>query len=72
MSEHGPAPTPLFVVRGEASAEQVAALTVVLQALGAGAPSEGGASSEWSAPHRRTRGPLRPGPGAWRSSGLPH
>ncbi len=71
----GPRP-PLFVVGGTATDEEIAALTVVLQAAPAAtadAPQQ--SRREWSAPHRllnRLAGrPLRPSPGAWRSSSLP-
>jgi len=73
--EPGDARPPLFVVKGNASAEEVAALAVVLQALaaGAGTRASGPASRpEWSAPHRLMGpAPLAAGPGAWRSSSLP-
>ncbi len=64
---------PLFVVRGDASVEEVAALTAVLQGLAAAgtgrAPQR--PRSEWAAHHRRLRATYPSGPGAWRSSGLP-
>jgi acyl-CoA carboxylase epsilon subunit len=66
---------PLLVIKGDASAEEVAALTAVLQAMAAAgaAPAEGRRKprSEWSAHHRRMSRPLVAGPGAWRASGLP-
>jgi hypothetical protein len=66
---------PLFVIKGEATAEEVAALTAVLQAMAAaGAAADEGESrprSEWSSPARRLRAPLTAAPGAWRASGLP-
>ncbi len=76
--EHGPE-APLVLVRGDASAEEVAALVAVLRvAAAAGAAGSAAAEdrppAEWSAPRRRLRGPFAPpatGPGAWRSSGLP-
>ena len=64
---------PLLVVRGDASAEEVAALVAVLQGLAA-ASAEGEPPkprSEWSAHHRKVRTPLAPGRGGWRSSALP-
>jgi hypothetical protein len=83
VSEHSgrsPAtgPTPeerraLFrVVRGAPTDEEVAALTVVLAALAA-APRPGPrpAPTAWNDPAARLRGPLRVGPGAWRSSAWP-
>jgi acyl-CoA carboxylase epsilon subunit len=64
---------PLLVVKGDASAEEVAALVAVLQGLAAA--SAGGDAqkprSEWSSHHRKVRTPLAPGRGGWRSSALP-
>ena len=64
---------PLLVVKGDASAEEVAALVAVLQGLAAA--STGGDTpkprSEWSSHHRKVRTPLAPGRGGWRSSALP-
>jgi hypothetical protein len=66
---------PLLVIKGDATAEEVAALTAVLQAMAAAGAAGGEEQrkprSEWSAHHRRTRRPLPAGPGAWRASGLP-
>jgi hypothetical protein len=60
------------VVRGEPTAEEVAALVVVLSAAGgeptAAAPPA--APSLWASGGRARRAPL-PGAGAWRASGLP-
>jgi Acyl-CoA carboxylase epsilon subunit len=64
---------PLLVIRGDASAEEVAALVAVLQAM-AGSAAQHTSSprpSEWSAPRRRLRPPLAAGPGGWRASRLP-
>jgi hypothetical protein len=63
---------PLFVVKGDATSEEIAALTVVLQAT-ATAPTAAPKPPrpEWSAPHRLVRRPQHAGPGGWRSSGLP-
>jgi acyl-CoA carboxylase epsilon subunit len=70
----GPEPL-LFVVKGDASAEEVAALAAVLQAMAAAAATGGEAERpprpEWSSPARRLRAPLGAGPGAWRASALP-
>ena len=64
---------PLLVVKGDASAEEVAALVAVLQGLAAA--NAGGdvqkPRSEWSSHHRKVRTPLAPGRGGWRSSALP-
>ena len=63
---------PLFAIKGDASAEEVAALTAVLQGLAAAAvPGSAPPRSEWSAHHRKVRTALPSGPGGWRSSALP-
>ncbi len=66
-----PARPALRIVRGDASAEDVAVLTALLAAAGgddepAGPAPRGG----WRDPARVLRRPLYPGPGAWRSSAL--
>jgi len=63
----------LTVVRGEATPEEVAALTVVLRSVAAASaePPAPRPRPEWSAPHRAVRRPLPTGPGAWRASALP-
>jgi hypothetical protein len=63
----------LRVVKGDATPEEVAALVAVIAALGSG-PAEVKAKprSTWADPAHRRRTPLPHGPGAWRSSGLPH
>ncbi len=62
------------VAAGEPSAEELAAITVVLAAAAARrklpAPIQA-ARSQWSARDRLMRPALRPGPGAWRASGQP-
>jgi hypothetical protein len=65
--------TPLFLVKGDASPEEVAALTVVLQGIAAAAApaDEPEATPEWSAHHRKLRRSYPSGPGGWRSSALP-
>lgn len=64
---------PLFLVKGDATPEEVAALTVVLQGIAAASvPVEEPVSvSEWSAHHRKVRSSYPAGPGGWRSSALP-
>jgi acyl-CoA carboxylase epsilon subunit len=64
---------PLLVVKGDASAEEVAALVAVLQGLAAATPAGDAPKprSEWSSHHRKVRSPLTPGRGGWRSSALP-
>ena len=50
--------------------EEIAAIVAVFSILTAPAPRPVGHQHGWSSP--RLRSPLRPGPGAWRASGLPH
>jgi Acyl-CoA carboxylase epsilon subunit len=65
----------LAVVRGSASAEDIAAVVVALAGVrheppaGTGAPT--GRRYEWHSRSRMLRQPLAPGPGAWRASALP-
>jgi hypothetical protein len=60
----------LQVVRGEPTAEELAALTVVVAALSGRRerprPIPVGA---WASPAGAHRRPLHPGPGGWRASG---
>jgi hypothetical protein len=66
--------TPLLVIRGEATDEEVAALVAVVQGLAAAAGTAAPPAprpSSWAAPARRLRAAHHPGPGAWRASGLP-
>lgn len=67
------ATTPLFLIKGDATAEEVAALTVVLQGIAAASvpPEEPEVISEWAAHHRKLRATHPSGPGGWRSSGMP-
>ena len=63
----------LRVVKGDATPEEVAALVAVIAALGSGpAAEQPKPRSTWADPIRRMRTRLPHGPGAWRSSGLPH
>ena len=62
----------LRVVKGDATAEEVAALVAVVAALGrGGAAPPRHRTPEWSAHHRKVRRTLPHGPGGWRSSALP-
>ena len=73
-TEDGRKQPPLLVIRGDATAEEVAALVAVLQGLAAARSAAGDAPaprSEWSSHHRKLRPPLAPGRGGWRSSALP-
>ena len=63
----------LRVVKGDATPEEVAALVAVIAALGSGPTQpKPRLRSTWADPAHRMRTPLPHGPGAWRSSGLPH
>jgi hypothetical protein len=73
VSEDAEPQRPLLrVVRGEPSAEELAALTVVVAALSQRRtrrrPVPVGAWADHGAAHRP---PLRPGPGGWRAAGRP-
>ena len=61
----------LRVVRGEPSAEQLAALIAVVTARASAPAAEAGSAVRplWAAPVLRSA--LAHGPGAWRASGLP-
>lgn len=62
------------VVRGEPDDAELAALTVVLAAAAAGASSAADDTtgrSVWIDRATLVRGPLHPGPGAWRHSAWP-
>ena len=71
------AAAPLFrVVHGNASAEETAALAVVLAARLAARPQDDrgrgrSPASGWADRARSMRAPLTPGPGAWRNSARP-
>jgi len=64
----------LTIVRGDPTPEQIAALVAVLtarlQSAGQARVSEAPRSG-WSSTSRMMRGPLSPGPGAWKASALP-
>ncbi|MCW2903590.1 MAG: hypothetical protein JWO67_5855 [Streptosporangiaceae bacterium] len=65
----------LQVVRGEPTAEEVAALVAVLTARSRAARRDGRRpvrrTSVWADRSRQVRAPLTPGPGAWRASAFP-
>lgn len=78
MTAAKPEGPPLFVVKGDASPAEVAALVAVLQAIASAGTAAGGTRpaplGQWAAPHRRMRGPYvarAAGPGGWRASALP-
>lgn len=65
----------LQVIRGDATAEEVAALVAVLSARAAAAARSAAAParrSGWADRSRMMRWPLPHGPGAWRAAVLPH
>ncbi|QQQ75736.1 acyl-CoA carboxylase subunit epsilon [Saccharothrix sp. 6-C] len=64
----------LRVVRGNPDDVELAAVTAVVVGLAtAGGPVENAPRrSAWSDKSRQVRRPLPHGPGAWRTSGLPH
>ena len=62
----------LRVVRGTPDDVELAALTAVVASLsGAAREQEPSRRSAWADPASRLRSQHRPGPGAWRASGLP-
>jgi hypothetical protein len=62
----------LRVLTPGATDEEIAALVAVVSALAASAQeSRERPTPEWSSHHRRLRPSYRPGPGGWRSSGMP-
>jgi hypothetical protein len=76
-SAGGHRPT-LRVVHGDATPEEIAALVAVLAAAGGGDDESGGSRgsgarrSRWADPASRVRPAVAHGPGAWRTSALPH
>ena len=65
-------PPALRVVKGQPSAEELAALVAVVASLGEPARPAPRRTPEWNAARRLQRVVHRPGPGAWRASSLPH
>ena len=67
--------TPLILIKGDATEEEVAALVAVLQRMAAAAAAapaeEPPARSVWASPARAVRTPHHPGRGGWRASALP-
>ena len=67
-----PAPIFLRVVRGEPTAEEIAALVTVFATMSGGAADDTVAVAEWSSPERLHRPAVfAGGPDAWWASGLP-
>jgi hypothetical protein len=67
----------LQVVRGDATAEEIAALVATLTAVAAArsraaeAKKPAPVRTNWNAQARLLRAPVRPAPGGWRRSALP-
>jgi hypothetical protein len=62
------------VTKGDPTDEELAALVAVVSSLGSAAAEETSGAvrrSEWSAHHRKVRGPHTHGPGAWRTTAFP-
>ena len=70
MAAETPEPV-LRVVKGEPSAEELAALVAVVASLGGPVTEPPRRTPEWNANRRMQRVILRAGPGAWRTSSLP-
>ena len=64
---------PLFLVKGDATPEEIAALAAVLQALAAVGAQQPPPRprSEWAHPRRSVRSTPPSGRGGWRASSLP-
>jgi hypothetical protein len=72
VSDDEPQRPVLRVVRGEPSAEELAALVAVLSARAAGgAAAEQPRRTAWNHPARLVRAPVSPGHGGWRASSRP-
>jgi len=63
----------LRVVKGNPTAEELAALVAVLQAAAAAGTTAPPRKpvSEWAAPHRKLRATFPSGPSGWRASAMP-
>jgi len=71
-SASGSSSTPLVLIKGDATPEEIAAVVAVLQAASAGGVADAPApKSEWAAHHRKVRATHPHGPGGWRASALP-
>ncbi len=72
MTEEQEVTAPLLkVVDPDATPEEIAALVAVFSSLGGAGKPPPRRTPEWQANHRKVRLTLPPGPGGWRSSGLP-
>ena len=64
-------PVALRIVRGTPTAEELAALVIVLAARSGGGRSSSAPVSRWADPRRLVRGTMPPPRGGWRASALP-
>jgi hypothetical protein len=72
MTDRSAIPAPeLRIINPDATPEEIAAVVAVFAALQSTGDQKRPTRSLWAARQRRTRAPLRPGPGAWRASALP-
>jgi hypothetical protein len=77
VSKPASGPTPLLLVKGNATEQEVAALVAVLQGVASASAAAASASdgrpsrSVWASPARGVRTPDHSGPGGWRASTLP-
>ena len=62
----------LKVIRGDATAEEIAAVVAVLAAMRGTSRPLGRPVPAWSAHRHQVRVTHRHGPGGWRASSLPH
>lgn len=71
-TEDGATARPLLqIVKGEATAEEIAALVAVLASTTGRSSKEKRPVPAWSAHRRKVRVTLPHGPGGWRASALP-
>ena len=63
----------LRIVKGDPTAEELAALVAVLEATASGGPTAAARRpvSQWAAAHRRLRTTFPSGPSGWRASAMP-
>ena len=62
----------LKIIRGEPTAEELAAIILVLRSQVNELANKNKPKPEWNAPHRSTRSFFAHGSGMWRRSALPH
>jgi hypothetical protein len=69
-----PTQSPLLLINGNPTTEEIAALVAVLHTTTTPTtpPTPPPPAPQWAAHHRKIRTPLTPGPNGWRSNALPH